>query len=131
MINRNAKSRIMKEKSNREIAQLYSGGKFAEVEKFMSDDIEWYIYEDNKTYSGKESVIAFANSVAEYFRSVTTKFETLGILEDGNKIAIYGRGEFIKGAKTVNIVHSCEVYEFDSHGRLAKVYSYCNSNRPQ
>ncbi|HEX6181522.1 MAG TPA: hypothetical protein VFZ47_09755 [Chitinophagaceae bacterium] len=114
----------------REIAQLYSGGKFAEIEDHMSDTIEWYVYEDNKTYSGKESVIAFANSVSEYFRSVTTKFETFGILEEDNKIAIYGRGEFIRGAKTVNVVHSCDVYEFNAHGKIEKVYSYCNSNRP-
>jgi hypothetical protein len=120
----------MNERNNRDVAMLYSGGKFAEIEEYMSDTIQWYVYEDNKTYSGKESVIAFANSVSEYFSSVTTKFETFGIIEEHSKIAIYGRGEFIRGAKTVNIVHSCDVYEFSDDGKIQNVYSYCNSNRP-
>jgi hypothetical protein len=115
----------------KEIAQLFSAGKFTEVEKYLSADMEWNIYEEKKILSGKSSVLEFMRKVGEYFKTITTKFETFGILEDENKVAIYGRAEFIRETKTVNIVYSCDVYIFNARGHIQKVHSYCNSNRPQ
>jgi hypothetical protein len=115
----------------REIAEFFSGGKFAEVEKYLSEDIVWNIYEEKTILTGKKSVIEFMKKTGEYFKTVTTKFETFGVLEDNDKVAIYGRAEFIRGAKTVNTVYSCDVYLFNPFGQIKKVHSYCNSNRPQ
>jgi phage host-nuclease inhibitor protein Gam len=114
-----------------EIAELFSAGKFSEVENHLSDDIVWNIYEEKKILTGKKPVMEFMKKIGEYFRSVTTKFETFGVLEDGDKVAIYGRAEFIRGSKTVNTVYSCDVYIFNPFGQIRKVHSYCNSNRPQ
>jgi hypothetical protein len=119
----------MSNKQHREIAQLFSGGKFAVVEDYLSEDIEWNIYEEQQFIAGKKQVIEFSRNIAAYFESVTTKFETFGIVEDNTRIAIYGRAEFIRGSKTVNTVNSCDVYEFNEAGLVAKVHSYCNSNR--
>lgn len=113
----------------KEIAQLFSAGKFSEVEKYLSENIVWNVYEEKKVISGKASVLEFMRKVGEYFKSITTKFETFGILEDGDKVAIYGRAEFIRGSKTVNIVYSCDVYIFDGRGYIQKIHSYCNSTR--
>jgi hypothetical protein len=115
----------------REIAQLFSAGKFNEVEKHLAEDVEWNIYEEKQIISGKRPVIEFMRKVGEYFRSITTKFETFGVLEDENKVAIYGRAEFIRASKTVNIIYSCDVYIFNGRGHIQKVHSYCNSNRPK
>jgi hypothetical protein len=114
-----------------EIAKLFSGGKFAEVEEYLSADIVWNLYEEKKIISGKQPVIDFMRNVGGYFKSVTTKFETFGILEDNDKVAIYGRAEFILGANVVNTVYSCDVYIFNPFGEIKKVHSYCNSNRGQ
>ncbi len=121
----------MSNKTAREIATLFSSGKFSEIESFLTEDVEWNIYEEKEIISGKKSVLAFMRKVGEYFKTITTKFETFGILEDGNKIAIYGRAEFIRGSKTVNIVYSCDIYIFNEQGNIQKIHSYCNSNRPQ
>ena len=115
----------------RQIAELFSSGKFAEVEKHLSDEIVWNIYEEKQILSGKEQVIKFMKKTTEYFKSVTTKFEIFGVLEDDDKVAIYGRAEFIRGSKTVNTVYSCDVYIFNPFGQIKKIHSYCNSNRPQ
>jgi hypothetical protein len=115
----------------KEIATLFSTGKFAEVESHLSDDIVWNIYEEKKVLSGKRSVSEFMKKTEDYFKSVTTKFETFGILEDGDKVAIYGIAEFIRGSKTVNTVYSCDVYIFNPFGKIKKIHSYCNSNKPQ
>lgn len=116
-------------KEPKEIALLFSEGKFMEVEQYLSADIVWNVYEEKKVISGKQSVIDFMRKVGAYFNSITTKFETFGILEDGDKVAIYGRAEFIRGSKTINVVYSCDVYKFDGRGFIQKVHSYCNSNR--
>lgn len=115
----------------REIAEHFSSGKFTEIEKYLSDDIVWNIYEEKQVLTGKKTVIEFMKKTGEYFKSVTTKFETFGVLEDNDKIAIYGRAEFIRGSKTVNTVYSCDVYIFNPFGQIKKIHSYCNSNRPQ
>ena len=121
----------MHNKTAVEIAQLFSRGKFAEVEEYLSADIVWNIYEEKQIISGKTPVLAFMRKVGGYLVSTTTNFETFGILEDGNKVAVYGRAEFIRGTKTVNIIYSCDIYIFNGFGDIQKVHSYCNSNRTQ
>lgn len=115
----------------RDIAEHFSSGKFTEIEKYLSDDIVWNIYEEKKVLSGKKAVFEFMKKTGEYFTSVTTKFETFGVLEDNDKVAIYGRAEFIRGSKTVNTIYSCDIYIFNPFGQIKKVHSYCNSSRPQ
>lgn len=114
-------------KSNTEVVQLFSGGKFDEVEDHLAENVEWQIYEEKMTIIGKAEVIKFCRSVAEYFKTITTKFEMFGLVNGGDKISIYGRAEFIREGKTVNLVHSCDVYEFGADEKILKVYSYCNS----
>ncbi|GGH20890.1 nuclear transport factor 2 family protein [Mucilaginibacter phyllosphaerae] len=114
-------------KTNTQVVQLFSGGKFDEVEDYLAENVEWIIYEENMTINGKTEVLKFCRSVAEYFKTLATKFETFGLVADGDKVAIYGRAEFIREEKTVNVVHSCDVYEFDADGKIFKIYSYCNS----
>ena len=115
----------------KEIAEVFSSGKFSEVEKYLSDDIVWNIYEEKQIISGKHQVLEYTKKIGNYFGSVSAKFETFGILEEGDKVAIYGRAEFIRGSTTVNTVYSCDIYIFNPFGKIKKVHSYCNSNRPQ
>ena len=117
--------------SFKEIAENFSSGKFSEVENHLSDDIVWNIYEEKKILSGKPQVLEFIKKVSNFFGEVTTKFETFGSLEEADKVAIYGRAEFIRGSTTVNTVYSCDVYIFNPFGKIKKIHSYCNSSRPQ
>ena len=121
----------MHNKTAVEVAQLFSGGKFADIEDYLSVDIEWNLYEEKRIIAGKSHVLEFMRKAGEYFKSITTKFETFGVLEDGNKVAIYGRAEFIRGSRTINTIYSCDVYIFNGLGNIQKVHSYCNSNRLQ
>ena len=115
----------------KEIAEFFSSGKFSEVEYYLADDIVWNIYEEKQIISGNQQVIEFTKKVSNFFGAVTTKFETFGILEDRAKVAIYGCAEFIRGSTMVNTVYSCEIYIFNPFGKIKKIHSYCNSNRPQ
>lgn len=116
--------------TKREIAELLSGADFGKVKDELAENIEWNMYEEPTFIKGKQAVIEFADKVKEYFKSITTNFETTGVIEDDNKIAIYGKAEFIRDGKTVNSVNSCDVYEFDEEGKVLTVNSYCNSEKP-
>ena len=114
----------------KEIAEHFSSGRFSEVEAFLSEEIVWNIYEEKQIITGKHQVTEFMKTVGNFFGSVTTRFETFGILEEADKVAIYGRAEFIRGSTIVNTVYSCDIYIFNSFGKIKKVHSYCNSSRP-
>lgn len=115
----------------REIAESLSNGNFEKVADDLAENVEWNMYEESDFIKGKGAFIEFAEKIAGYFRSVETKFETTGTIEDENRVAVYGKAEFIRDGKTVNSVNSCDVYEFDGDGKVAKVHSYCNSERPE
>lgn len=116
--------------TKREIAESLSGADFEQVKDKLAENIEWNMYEESNFIKDKQAVIEFSDKVKEYFQSITTNFETIGIIEGEDKIAIYGRAEFIRDGKTVNSVNSCDVYEFDADGKVFKVHSYCNSKKP-
>lgn len=115
----------------KEIAERFSSGKFGEVENYLADDIVWNIYEEKQIITGRQAALELMKKAGNFFGAVTTKFETFGILEEGDKVAIYGRAEFIRGSTTVNTVYSCDVYIFNPFGKIKKIHSYCNSSRPQ
>jgi len=110
--------------TKRQIAELFSGGKFANTYAYLSDNIEWNVFGE-KILKGKKALIDDCDQTARYFASVTTNFKTYHVIEDGNTIAINGRAEFIRNGKTVAIVNACDVYEFDDLRILQKIYSYC------
>lgn len=117
-------------KNNKETAKQFSAGNFATVTDKLSEDVEWNMYEDGLRVKTRKEVSLFCKQVSDYFKTVTTKFETYGILEEGNRVSIYGRAEFIRDSVTVNVVQSCDVYEFDKDGMILVIHSYCNSQKP-
>ncbi len=78
---------------------------------------------------GRHAVIEFSDKSKEYFQTVTTDFKTTGVVEDDNKIAIYGQAEFVRDGEIINNVNSCGVYEFDADGKVSKVHSCCSSKK--
>lgn len=117
--------------TKKQIAELFSGGQFEMTFPHLSENIKWDIFGEKKL-QGKQAVVEHCEQTAQYFNSVTTDFRTYNIIEDANKIAINGKGEFIRNGKTVAIVNACDVYEFDKAGLLQKVSSYCiNEAKPK
>lgn len=117
-------------RSNLEIAQLFSMGKFNQVTDRLSDNVEFHIYEDDQHLKGKENVLDFCKDIAAYFASMETDFQESGYLVDRSKVVIYGSGTFQRDGKLISMVHSCDVYEFDDSGMIQNIKSYCNSRKP-
>ncbi|NCT73511.1 MAG: nuclear transport factor 2 family protein [Chitinophagaceae bacterium] len=114
----------------KEIARLFSEGHFDLAAPFLTETVTWHIYEEKQALTGKKAVLDFAAQIAEYFRSVTTAFETSGCIAEGNTVAVYGKATFSRNGNTINSVNSCDVYEFDAAGNIVNIHSYCNSSRP-
>ncbi len=113
------------------VATLFSGGKFEEAADDIAENIEWHIYEEKMQLNGKQEVLNFCKEVTKYFKSMTTNFENFGVVEGDAKVAIYGRAEFIRESERASVVYSCDIYEFNAEGKIAKIYSYCNSEKKE
>ena len=108
----------------KEIALAFSGGNFEFCYEYLADDVVFNII-GNEGVSGKDAVIDFCAKTAQYFTTVTTKFELDNVIADENCVAINGTAEFYVEDR-VNYVSSCDVYKF-LNGKLKEITSYCIS----
>jgi ketosteroid isomerase-like protein len=109
--------------TNTALSQQFSGGNFKFAYNYLADDIVWIIAGD-KILKGKENVIAFCDSTAAYFASITTKFTMSNLIADDDCVAIDGTAEFINKENKITHVSSCDVYRFEN-GKLKEIASYC------
>lgn len=108
------------------IAQQFSIGKFEPVYEFLSEEVTWEVKGASAIFlDGKEAVIEYCTNVAKYFASVETKFSEDTVLVDGNKVAITGSAKFSRDGNVISLIDSCDVFLFDSAGKLMKITSYC------
>lgn len=112
------------EHSKKEIAELFSNGKFEKIFNYLSDGIVWNIIGEN-IFEGKNAVIKNCKQTAEYFKSVQTVFKTNDVLVSDNKVIIIGTAEFKREGKRLNFVSACDIYEFNEKNKIEIISSYC------
>ena len=110
----------------KEIALAFSGGNFEFCYEYFADDVVFNIV-GNDVVTGKEALIEFCNKTAQYFATVTTKFEMDNLIVGDNCVAINGTAEFYVEDR-VNYISSCDVYKFID-GKLTEITSYCISTK--
>jgi PhnB protein len=116
--------------SKSEIAQAFSGGQFQECFDYMTNETIWNTPGEHYL-TGKDEIVPFCNNIAAYFKSVTTKFTQLNLVENDNCVTINGTAEFIKNDKRVSFISSCDVYQFTSDNKLLTITSYCITDRSE
>jgi ketosteroid isomerase-like protein len=121
---------MMTNLTQKEIAELFSNGKFDEVINYLSDEIVWDVVGEN-VFNGKEAVIKNCEQTAQYFDSVETNFKTHDILLSDNKVVITGTAEFKQDGKSINLVSACDIYEFNEKNLLKKILSYCITKKTE
>ena len=112
------------EHSKKEIAELFSNGKFENVMDCLNDGIVWNVIGEN-IFIGKNAVKANCEQTAEYFKSIETYFKTNEIIVSENKVIIIGTAEFKRDGKRINFVSACDIYEFNKIGEIQNISSYC------
>ena len=106
------------------IAQAFSNGEFQSVFPYLDHNIVWQVVGESE-FLGKEAVMQQCLQVKAYFNSVTTHFETINCLVDGNKVAINGTAAFHINQKPKVFVWACDLYEFNEDNHLQRITSYC------
>jgi ketosteroid isomerase-like protein len=106
------------------IARAFSNGEFETVFDYIAEDAVWEVVEENM-FHGKSAIIDNCKQVAAYFQTVTTHFETLNVIAEGNRVAVNGTAEFIKEGKRVSFVKASDLYEFNDQQHIQKITSYC------
>lgn len=112
------------EHSKKEIAKLFSNGKFENIMNYLSDKIVWNVIGEN-IFEGKNAVKENCELTAKYFKSVQTEFKTKEVLISENKVIIIGTAEFKRDGKKLNFISACDIYEFNKKNEIVKISSYC------
>ena len=110
--------------SIREVAELFSNGKFENIMDYFSEGIVWDVIGES-LFEGKKAVRENCEQTASYFKSLQTDFITNDILVSENKVIIRGTAEFIRDGKRINFISACDIYEFNNRNEIEKISSYC------
>ncbi len=110
--------------SKKEIAELFSNGKFDQIMDYLCDEIVWNVVGEN-IYEGKKSVEENCKQTAQYFKSVETNFKTEDVISSNNKVIVIGTAEFKKDGKRLNFISACDVYYFNDKNQIEEIHSYC------
>ena len=107
-----------------EITKAYSNGEFEMTYKYISDNAEWTVIDEDR-FVGKQAILDNCEQVGNYFKSATTDFKTLNIIAEGNKVVINGTAVFLRNNKRVAFVSACDIYEFNDNSQIQIITSYC------
>ncbi len=106
------------------IAKAFSVGEFEKVFEFIAENAVWEVIEEN-TFQGKKAIVDNCKQVANYFQTVTTRFDILNVISEDNRVAVNGTAEFLRNGKRISFVSACDLYEFDDQYQIKKITSYC------
>lgn len=109
---------------NKDKSLAFSIGEFEKIYDFIVDDAVWIVLEENM-FTGKQEIIENCKQVSNYFKTITTKFETINVIEENKKIVVNGTAEFLKDNIRVSFVSACDLYEFNDNDNIQKITSYC------
>lgn len=112
-----------------EIAQSFSTGKFSEIQNYFSDNIVWNIVGEQQL-TGLKEVTQHCLSIEKYFKTTLHEFNIQTTHSFENSIVIQGEAHFFEANKTTHI-SACDVYTFNSDGKLIHIQSYCIINKPK
>ena len=106
------------------IAKAFSNGEFEKIYPFIADNAIWVVVGEG-TFIGKDAIRKNCEQVSNYFKSVTTNFNTINVVTQDNNVVINGTAEFLKDNTRVSFVNACDVYEFNEHAHIQRITAYC------
>ena len=110
--------------TKKEIAENFSNGKFDLCFDYITEQTFWDT-PGEQYLKGKKEIEVFCKNIANYFKSVTTNFKQLNLIENENAVVINGTAEFLRNGKRISFVSSCDVYKFDEDNNIVSIHSYC------
>lgn len=106
------------------IAKAFSNGEFKKIYPFVADNAIWVVMGEG-TFTGKDAILKNCEQVSNYFKSVTTNFNTINVITQENKVVVTGTAEFLNDDKRIALVSACDIYEFDGNQKIQTITAYC------
>jgi ketosteroid isomerase-like protein len=110
--------------NTKQIAEAFSGHRFAETYDHLSADVRW-VLPGQTTIQGRNAVVeACTASAAEMARLASAEFSRFVSVADDRVAAIDAMGRYVSRDGSVSVVSSADVYEFDGAGQVTTITSY-------
>jgi ketosteroid isomerase-like protein len=108
--------------SNREIAEAFSGHRFADAYAHLAPDVRWVLV-GAEVLEGADAVRQACDGTTEALVGTTTTFLRSVTADGGDVVAVDVVGRYDAPDGTTSLVSSCDVYEFRA-GAVATITSY-------
>jgi ketosteroid isomerase-like protein len=97
--------------TTREVAEAFSGHRFAEAHPQLAEDVRWVLV-GGGVLSGREAVREACESTLSELEGATTEFVRFLTVDGGEAVAVDAIGRYTAADGTVSLVSSCDLYEF-------------------
>ncbi|TFV70515.1 nuclear transport factor 2 family protein [Blastococcus sp. CT_GayMR19] len=106
----------------RQIAEAFSGHRFAEAYPSLATDVRW-TSPGQFTLTGREAVIDACETTLSELAKGTACFERFLVVAEGDAAAVDAIGRYVDAEGEVGVVASCDIYEFRD-GVVTAITSY-------
>ena len=104
-----------------EIAEAFSGHRFAEAYPFLADDVHWDLVGASPLH-GADAVKAACESTLDGLSDVTTTFRRFRTIAQGDLVVVESEAEYREAGGAVRVA-SCDLYVF-AESRIVAITSY-------
>ena|SRR5688500_2812027 len=108
----------------REIAEAFSGHRFAEAFEHLHDDVRWVV-PGHDPLVGRAAVVAACEETSAHLEGLArTEFTRFVVVADDRVAAVDAIGRYVSHDGTTSVVSSADVYELDAEGLVTTITSY-------
>lgn len=108
--------------SIKEIAEAFSGHRFAEAFPHLAPDVRW-VSVGQSTLTGRDAVVGACEEAAAELAGVTTEFTRFVSVVGTDAVAVDAVGRYLDASGQTSVVSSCDIFGFE-HGALTTITSY-------
>jgi len=107
-----------------QISEAFSGHRFTATYEHLSDEVRWEL-DGELVIKGKDAVVAACeSSTAEMTKLTSIEFSHFESIA-GDRLAVVGaEARYEDPGRSVSVVSSADVYEFDGEGKVTSIRSY-------
>ncbi|MEJ7834296.1 MAG: nuclear transport factor 2 family protein [Nocardioides sp.] len=105
-----------------EIAEAFSGHRFAETYPHLAADIRWTNI-GSEPEVGRDAVIAACEAALSEMSTMTTEFTKFRSIVGADSVVVDSLGRYTNPDGQVFVVASCDIYDFVD-GKLAEITSH-------
>jgi ketosteroid isomerase-like protein len=108
--------------SPRQIAEAFSGHRFAEAYPALAPDVRWTAAGQG-SLRGRDAVVAACEDTRAELATGTAEFLRFLVIADGDAVAVDAIGRYVDADGGISVVSSCDIYEFRD-GVVSSITSY-------